>query len=445
MSPTVRLLAAIVGGVAVLAALSVFAWANWPSRLERQIATRYLRSRRTSRLLSLITVIAVGGVSVGVMALVVVLGVMNGLQTDLREKILVANPHLRVLTYDRGLRLDDWRRVLDTVRSLPGVEAASPFVLTQALISAGADYTEGVYVVGIDPDTGKQSVTAFPRHFTKGDLRFRATRADVEGGIVLGARLAAKLSAYPGDVITLVSPAGSKFNPSVGAFVPQFRRFEVTGQFDTRMFEYDNNYVALRLDVARKFAGLDTAVTGLEVRLTDPWTAPEFGAALERRLGYPYRSLDWQTQNHSLFSALKLEKLAMGLVVFLICVVAAFNVVGVLTMVVRDKTREIGILLAMGLRRAAVRRIFLAQGVLIGLTGTVLGAMLGLILGTMVNDGHWIPIDPSIYFIDHLPVLIEPLDAVFVIAASLIVATLAPLYPAVQAARLDPVPAIRYE
>ena len=445
MSPTVRLLAAIVGGVAVLALLGAFAWANWPSRLERQIAARYLRNRRSSRLLSLITVIAVGGVTVGVMALVVVLGVMNGLQTDLREKILIANPHLRVLTYDRGLRLDDWRRVLDSVRSMAGVEAAAPFVQTQALISAGADYTEGVYVVGIDPDTGKQSVTAFPRHFTKGDLRFRPTRADVEGGIVLGARLAAKLSAYPGDVITLVSPAGSKFNPSVGTFVPQFRRYEVTGQFDTRMFEYDNNYAAVRLDVAQRLASLDTAVTGLEVRLSDPWSAPAFGAALERRLGYPYRSLDWQTQNHSLFSALKLEKLAMGLVVFLICLVAAFNVVGVLTMVVRDKTREIGILLAMGLRRAAVRRIFLAQGVLIGLTGTLLGAGLGLLLGTMVNDGHWIPIDPSIYFIDHLPVLIEPLDAVLVIAASLLVATLAPLYPAVQAARLDPVPAIRYE
>jgi lipoprotein-releasing system permease protein len=445
MSPTLRLAAAVAGGVVVLAAFAAFAWFNWPAALERQIAVRYLRSRRSSRLLSLITVIAVGGVTVGVMALVVVLGVMNGLQTDLREKILVANPHLRVLTYDRGLRLDDWRRVLAQVRQVPGVEAAAPFVMTQAMISAGADYTEGVMVVGLDPDTGTQSVTSFPRHFTKGDLRFRPTRTDVEGAVVLGARLAAKLSAYPGDVITLVSPAGSKFNPSVGAFVPQFRRLEVTGQFETRMFEYDNNYVAMRLDVAQRLAGIDTSVTGIEVRLTDPWSAPAFGQALEAQLGYPYRSLDWQTQNRSLFSALKLEKLAMGLVVFLICVVAAFNVVGVLTMVVRDKTREIGILLAMGLRRGAVRRIFLAQGVLIGLTGTVLGAGLGFVLGIMVNDGHWIQIDPSVYFIDHLPVRTEPLDALLVIAASLLVATLAPLYPAIQAARLDPVPAIRYE
>jgi lipoprotein-releasing system permease protein len=167
--------------------------------------------------------------------------------------------------------------------------------------------------------------------------------------------------------------------------------------------------------------------------------------ALESRLGYPNRVVDWQSQNASLFSALKLEKLAMALVVFLICVVAAFNVVGTLTMVVRDKTREIGILLAMGMRRAAVRRVFLAQGVLIGLTGTVLGAVLGLVAGSSINRGQWIHIDPSVYFIDHLPVHTQPMDVVLVVGASLLVATLAPLYPALVAARLDPVPAIRYE
>jgi lipoprotein-releasing system permease protein len=445
VNPPLALVGAVALALVVVAGFAVFVRRNWPSRLERQIALRYLKSRRSSRLLSLITVIAVGGVTVGVMALVVVLGVMNGLQADLRDKILVANPHLRVLTYDRGLRLDDWRRILDTVRALPGVEAAAPFVMTEALVSAGADYTEGVVVLGIDPDTGRRSVTSLPGYFTKGDLQFRTTRDDVEGGIALGARLAAKLSTYPGEVITLVSPAGSRFNPSVGAFVPQFRRFEITGLFDTGMYEYDNKYVVIRRDVGQRFAGLQAAVTGLELRLADPWTAREFGAALEARLGYPYRSLDWQTQNRQLFSALKLEKLAMGLVVFLICLVAAFNVVGVLTMVVRDKTREIGILLAMGLRRAAVRRVFLAQGVMIGLAGTLSGAILGFILGGLVSQGEWIAIDPSIYFIDHLPVRHELLDAVVVIGASLLVATLAPLYPAVQAARMDPVPAIRYE
>src|SRR5467141_461636 len=428
------------------AATAVFVIAtNWPSRLDLRVAMRYLRSRRSSRLLSLITVIAVGGVTIGVMALVIVLGVMNGMQNDLREKILVVNPHLRILTYGEGLRLDDWPAVLAKVRRGPGVVAAAPFVLTQGLISAGHDYAEGGVVLGVEPDTGHRAVTSFAQHFTKGDLRFRTTRTDVEGGIALGARLASKLSAYQGDVVTLVAPAGARFNPSLGAYVPQFHRYEVTGLFDTGMYEYDNSWVALTRRTAQKFAGLDSAVTGIEVRLADPWKAREFALRLEEQLLYPYRALDWQTQNQSLFSALKLEKLAMAFVVFLICVVAAFNVVGTLTMVVRDKTREIGILLAMGLKQRSIRRIFLAQGILVGLIGTSLGVGLGLLVGGMVNRGHWIPIDPSIYFIDHLPVRMQALDALSVIAASLLVAMLAPLYPAVQASRLDPVTAIRYE
>src|SRR5207249_153653 len=272
---------------AAAVAIALYLWHYRPSSLEAQIALRYLQSRRSSRLLSLITVIAVGGVTVGVMALVVVL-----------------------------------------------------------------------VVLGVEADTGRRAVTSFAQHFTKGDLRFRTTRPDVEGGIALGARLASKLSAYPGDVVNLVAFSGTKFNPSLGAYVPQFHRYEVTGLFDTGMYEYDNSYVALDRRVAQRFAGLDTAVTGIEVRLADPWQARAFALQLESQLVYPYRALDWQTQNQSLFSALKLEKLAMAFVVFLICVVAAFNVVGTLTMVVRDKTREIGILLAMGLKQPSIRRIF---------------------------------------------------------------------------------------
>ena len=428
------------------AATAVFVIAtNWPSRLDLRVAMRYLRSRRSSRLLSLITVIAVGGVTIGVMALVIVLGVMNGMQNDLREKILVVNPHLRILTYGEGLRLDDWPEVITKVRRTSGVVAAAPFVLTQGLISAGHDYAEGVAVIGVESDTGSRAVTSLPHYFTKGDLTFRTTQPGVEGGIAIGTRLASKLSAYPGDIVTMVAPAGSQFNRSLGAFVPKYRRYEVTGLFETGMYDYDNSYVVMPRQAAQDFAGLGGAVTGLEVRLAHPERASEYALQLENLLGYPYRALDWQLQNRSLFSALKLEKLAMGLVVFLICIVAAFNVVGTLTMVVRDKTREIGILLAMGMQRGRIRRIFLIQGVFIGLVGTALGAVLGLIVGASVNRGHLIPIDPSIYFIDHLPVLNNPLDALAVVAASLVIATLAPLYPSTQAARLDPVSAIRYE
>jgi lipoprotein-releasing system permease protein len=415
------------------------------TRLDVMLASRYMRSRRSSRLFSLITLIATLGVTLGVMALIVVTGVMNGLQNELRNKILVASPHLRVLTFGRGLRLDEWRAVGDSVASHPEVLAVAPFVLSQGLVSAGADYAEGVYVVGIEPDTGTMAVTPLPRHFLEGDLDFTTTLDDVDGGIVLGRRLADRLSAYPGHRVTVVAPAGSKFNSALGTFVPKWWTFEVTGLFHTGMYEYDNGYVLLPRELAQQYAGLDDAVTGLEVRLRDAWSAPAVGLEIEDQLGYPYRTLDWQSQNASLFSALKLEKLAMGTILLLIVVVAAFNIVSSLTMLVRDKTREIGILRAMGLSVRLIRRIFILQGTVIGVVGAALGTGLGLLLAYLVDQRRIIALDPSVYFVDHLPVHVEPLDLLVIVTASISVATLATLYPARQAATLDPVDAIRYE
>jgi lipoprotein-releasing system permease protein len=416
-----------------------------PSRLEWRIARRYLRSRRTSSVASLNTVISTGGVAVGVMALIVVLGVMNGLRNDLRERILVANPHLRVLTFGAGLRMDDWRKVLQIVRQQPGVVAAAPEVISQAGITAGQDYGEGVNLVGFDPDTGSHSVTSLPQSIRKGDLTFRTTKPNVDGGILLGARLANRLSVYPGDVVTLVPVTQAKMNPAIGVAVPRFWRFEVTGLFDTGMFQYDNQFVVVKRDMAQRFTGLGDAVSGIAVRVNDPDRAPEIGEAIEKRLGYPYRSLDWQTQNASLFSALQLEKLAMGLIIFFIMVVAAFNIVGTLTMVVADKTREIGILRAMGLTSPAVARVFLLQGAVIGGVGTAVGMAAGLMVSYVVDKSGWIRINPAVYFIDHLPVHVEIQDVLVVVLASLAIAVLATIYPSRAAAGLTPVDAIRHE
>ena len=418
---------------------------RWPTRLERRIAGRYLKNRRASRGASLNTVIATGGVAVGVMALIVVLGVMNGLRDDLQQRILVASPHLRILTYGGGLRLDNWQAVMDTVRAEPGVVAVAPEVLTESVITAGADYAEGVQVTGVDPDTGQVQVTSLSSSVTRGDMLFRPRVSGLDGAILLGHRLATRLGVTLGDTVSLIPAGGLKVNPALGVAVPRYWRFEVTGMFDTGMFQYDNKLVVISRAVAQKFTGLGDAVSGLAVRASDPWKAPDLGRRLEDRLGYPYRAYDWQTQNATLFGALKLEKLAMGLIIFFIMIVAAFNIVGTLTMVVTDKTREIGILKAMGLGAPSIGRVFLSQGAVVGGVGVLIGLVTGLSVALAVDRWNWIRIDPSVYYIDHLPVHVEAADVGVVIAASLLLAVLATIYPARSAANLTPVDAIRHE
>jgi lipoprotein-releasing system permease protein len=417
----------------------------WPSPLERRIARRYLQSRKASRGASLITMISAGGVAVGVMALICVLGVMNGLRDDLRERILVGSPHLRILTFGSGLRLDDWRRVMDSVKSEPGVVAVTPEVLSESVINSGADYFEGVQVVGFEPDTGTAAVTSFPTSITRGDMSFRPTVSGLDGAVLLGQRLASRLTVSIGDTVSLFAPSGLKINPAIGVAVPQVWRFEVTGLFDTGMFQYDNKLVVMSREVAQRFTGLGEAVTGLAVRVADPWRAPEVGKRLEDRLGYPYRAYDWQQQNSTLFGALKLEKIAMGLIIFFIMIVAAFNIVGTLTMVVNDKTREIGILKAMGLTSPAIGRIFLAQGAIIGVVGVAIGLVLGLGVALAFDHYKWIRIDPAVYYIDSLPIHVELTDVLVVVLVSLLLAILATIYPSRSASRLTPVEAIRHE
>ncbi|MGQ0648160.1 MAG: FtsX-like permease family protein [Gemmatimonadaceae bacterium] len=415
------------------------------SSLELGIAWRYLRSRRGSKLLSFISLIAIGGVIVGVSALIVVMGVMNGLQRDLREKILIGSPDIRVLPYGEDLKIGDWKGVLRRVRAERGVVAAAPFVLTQGVVSAGHDYAEGAQIAGIEPDTpGKEGVTSIRKHATQGDFTFTSSDGK-QRGVVLGRLLASKLNAFTGDTITVLTTGGAKVNAALGHIVPMSQRLEVTGIFDTGMYEYDNAYLYTALPLAQEIAGLDSAVTGIEVRTRGRWEASEVAPRLAESLGYPYRTVDWQEQNSSLFQALKLEKLGMGVILLLIVLVAAFNIVSNLTMVVTDKTREIGILKAMGMTARSIRRVFLAQGLTIGMVGTLLGLALGLAVSAALGKYKLIKLDPSVYFIDHLPVATEFWDVTLTIIASVAIAGFATLYPAQQAAKLYPIEAIRHE
>jgi lipoprotein-releasing system permease protein len=415
------------------------------SSLEMAIAWRYLRSRRGSKLLSFISVIAIVGVVVGVSALIVVMGVMNGLQRDLREKILIGSPDIRVLNFGSDMRIDDWQAVLRKVQTEEGVVAAGPFVMTQCLVNAGHTYMEGGNVVGLPPQTRDvPEVTDIRKHATVGDFRF-ASSDGAGRGIALGKLMAGRLNAFVGDTVTLVCLGKGEMNAVTGQPVPLTMRFEVTGVFDTGMYEYDNSYMYVSLPVAQELAGLGNGVTGIEVKTRNRWEAKEVGDRLEKMLDFPYRKVDWQEQNKSLFQALKLEKLGMGLILLLIVLVAAFNIVSNLTMVVADKTREIGILKAMGMTSASVRRVFFTQGIVIGLVGTLLGVLLGIAASLALGKYQFIKLNPEIYFIDHLPVATEAVDILVTIVASVGIAALATLYPSMQAARLYPIEAIRHE
>jgi lipoprotein-releasing system permease protein len=416
------------------------------TRLEWSIAWRYLRTRRESPLLSFISMIAVGGVIVGVSALIVILGVMNGLQRDLRDKILLGSPDIRVLTYSDDLRMPDWRSALEVVRAQPGVLAAAPYVLTEALATTNAGFAEGVSVQGLPQDTpGMPAVTDIRHSAVDGDFRF-ATGDGRRQGAVIGKLLADRIQRYVGDTLVIISPGGSRLDAFLlGLARPRFEVFPITGVFSTGLYDYDSKNIYLDLQVAQRLAGLGDAVSGIEVRTTTREVAPVVATQLDSALGYPYRTTNWQEQNGALLSALKLEKLAMTVILLLIVIVAAFNIISTLTMVVRDKTREIGILKAMGLRARSVRNVFLLQGVVIGALGTGIGAAVGLGAAYVIDRYHLIPLDPQIYLIDRLPVTIQVVDTVFIVVASVIIATLATLYPARQAARLYPVDAIRYE
>lgn len=412
-------------------------------RLPWYIARRNLAARRRGRFLSLITWISVGGIAVGVAALIVVIAVMTGLQRDLHDRILGSNPHVYVFEQGRGFRMHDWRTVIERVRSVEGVENAAPFIMTQVAAVVG-EYAQPGVLYGIDPTGESEPMTEVERGIRAGEITLGPTTSG-HPGLVLGSRLADKLGVHPGEVITLLGLETVRTG-ALGDLVPVMRPFEVTGVFTTGMYEYDTQNMYSELTAAQDLLDLDTlTVGGIAVNVSDPWEAPAVGAALQSELGFPYWTNDWMTLNRSLFSALQLEKFAMGIILFLIVIVAAFNIVSTLIMVVTDKTREIGILKAMGMTDRVVLRVFMMQGLAIGLIGTVIGAPIGFLVVWLQDHYGLVKLQPDVYFIDTLPVALDPLDVIVIVGVSVLIAFAATVYPARQASRLEPVESIRHE
>jgi lipoprotein-releasing system permease protein len=404
---------------------------------ELQIALRYLLAKRRQVFISVISLVSTVGVTVGVMALIIALALMTGLQNELRDRILGSSAHVYVW---KPSGLTDYKAEVEKMRSIPGVAGVAPAVLGKALVTS--ERGEGfITVKGIDPAL-EGEVTDIGKAMTAGQVAdLRAATEDEFAGILIGRDLSGSLSSFPGDVITLVTPQGSL---SPMGLMPRQRRVRIAGTFKLGLFEFDQSYGFVDLETAYLLTGLSRP-DHLEIRVNDIYNAPAVADDIQERLGTDYITQDWSDMNQSLYSALWLEKIAMGIGIGLIVMVAALNIVASLVLLVMEKTRDIAILKTMGASSRSIMLIFLTQGMLIGLVGTVSGASLGALISYLLDHYRVISIPSDVYQVTYLPFKLLPWDLAVVVLGAVVVCFVATLYPSRQAARLDPAQALRYE
>ncbi len=424
---------------------------------ELSVGLRYLKSRRRQTFISLITVISVGGVAVGVMVLIVVLAVMSGFETSLKDKILGINSHIWILPQTPG-HLEGYRDIVARVATLPHVTFAASFTTHEVMLVAEG-HVSGTIVRGIDPERTDQ-IADLTRHMHGQELRTlleppppapgEAPAPAGSRGIVLGKELARHLLVFPGQQVMVTSPLGV-LTPA--GIMPNMRGFTVTGTFDTGMYEYDAKLALMSLRQAQDFFELGDAVHGIEVKVDDIYRVHAVEEAISNLLGPAFWTRNWMQMNRNLFAALRQEKVLMFIILVLIILVAAFNIVSTLIMLVMEKQADIAILKAMGARNAGIYKIFLLEGMIIGVVGTVLGCLGGLVLAWNLQSIAGVVerllgiqfFSPDVYFLDKLPVQIHAVDVALIVLTAIVVSFGATFYPAWNASRLDPVVALRYE
>ncbi len=406
---------------------------------ELYVATRYLLARRKQAFISLTSVISTAGVTVGVMALVIALALMTGLQQELRDRIVGAAAHVYVWNVAAG-GFEDYRQEAETLAALPRVLAAAPSILGKAL--ATTRYGEAfITVKGIDPIL-EQDVTEVAhsvRHGSLADLQL--VDGSVLGGLVIGEGVSEQLGAFLGDEVTLITPHGTL---SPMGMISRPRRLRVVGIFRLGLYEYDNAYGFVTLDVAKRLLNKDR-VEMMELRVDDIYASREIATLVTETLGTSYLTDDWSQLNRSLFSAMWLEKMAISIAIGLIVVVAALHIVASLIMLVMEKSRDIAILKTMGAGARSIMGIFVLQGVIIGAVGTAVGAGGGYAISTVMDRYRLLRLPMEVYQVSYVPFTIEMLDFVLVIVSAIAICLVATIYPARQASRLDPAEALRYQ
>ncbi len=408
------------------------------------ISIRYLLAKRRQTFVSLITLISVAGVAVGVMALIVVLAVMNGFHEDLRNRILGVTSHVNIGSY--GGAISNYKEVTDEVQKDPEVIGATPYIYAQVMITSGRSVS-GAILRGIEPLTASK-VIKIEESLIRGNLADLVSQQQQESGgpsypgIILGVELANNLGIRTtGEWVTIISPSG-RLTP-IGQ-VPKSKLFHVVGIMQSGMYEYDSTLAYVDVAAGQQFLGIGDAVTGIEVKIKDIYAAQKVAENLRKQLGTPYYVRDWIQMNSSFFSALKLEKFVMFVILTLIILVAAFNIVSSLIMLVMEKGRDIAILKAMGATTASIRKIFIFEGFLIGVSGTLLGVIGGFVLCDFVKR-YKIDLPGGVYHIAKLPVKIQTLDLLAIVFFAILISLVATIYPSRKASGLDPAEALRYE